>query len=179
MSLAPGFIRGAGNTRYTIITACIQQASNSARLKLILMKHTDSRIWVHLIWTTKNRERTLYRDKGEQLFEFLLLKAKESNIAFEKLNIQPEHIHGLIDLPTDKTVADFMHLIKGSSSRWLNQHVFRSHFSWQSGYGAYSVSASQLNIVKTYIEKQSEHHKRFSFSEEYKRWKREYGFFDD
>ena len=143
------------------------------------MLHTHSKIWIHLIWATKNRDRVLFKDNGRELFDFLIDKAKENQIAFERLNIQPEHIHGLIDLPTDRALKDFMHIVKGSSSYWLNQNTFQSHFSWQRGYGAYSVSASQLEKVKRYIDNQSEHHKRESFKEEYDRWKKEYGIFDD
>jgi len=57
------------------------------------MLHTHSCIWVHLIWATKNRERILYWDKGKQLFDLLIEKGKEQEVDFEKLNIQPEHVH--------------------------------------------------------------------------------------
>ena len=143
------------------------------------MKHTHSRIWVHLVWTTKFRERILFKETGKILFDFLINKAKETGIPFEALNIQPEHIHGLIDLPTDKTIADFIKAIKGSSSHMLNNEVFKTKFAWQRGYGAYSVSASQFDVVKNYIVNQTEHHKSSSFADEYEKWKNEYGLFDD
>ena len=143
------------------------------------MLHTHSRIWVHLIWATKNRERILHKEQGIKLFNFLITKGKELEIPFEKLNIQPEHVHGLIDIPTDKTVADFMKMVKGSSSNMLNRNVFQSKFRWQRGYGAYSVSASQIDVVKNYIANQSAHHKKNTFADEYDAWIREYGLFDD
>jgi REP element-mobilizing transposase RayT len=134
---------------------------------------------VHLIWSTKHRERILFKEHSKQLFDHLIIKGKETNIPFEKLTIQPEHVHGLINLPTNQTIADFMNLIKGESSYWLNRNVFQSKFSWQRGYGAYSVSASQLNKVKRYIDNQRKHHKRYPFTQEYEQWKQEYGVFDD
>ena len=143
------------------------------------MLHTHSCIWVHLIWATKNRERILYWDKGKQLFDLLIERGKEQEVHFEKLNIQPEHVQALINLPTDRTLSKFMNMIKGGSSYWLNNNVFQSKFSWQKGYGAYSVSASQLEKVKHYINNQQEHHKRLSFTEEYEKWKKEYGIFRD
>jgi len=143
------------------------------------MKHTHSRIWIHLIWTTKYRERIFFKETGKILFDFLIKKAKEINVPFKSLNIQPEHIHGLIDLPTDVTIADFMKTIKGSSSHLLNNKVFKTKFSWQRGYGAYSVSASQFDVVKNYIANQSRHHKTSLFNEEYEKWKNEYGLFND
>ena len=143
------------------------------------MLHTHSRIWIHIIWTTKNRQRIIHKDQGIVLFDFLINKAKELGIGFERLNIQPEHIHGLIDLPTDRTVADYMHDIKGSTSHMLNKECYKSRFTWQRGYGAYSVSASKVNQVINYIKNQKEHHRGETFEEEYQRWKREYGIFDD
>ena len=66
------------------------------------MQHTDSRLWIHLIWGTKKRDRFFNPEIGQKLFKYMIEKAKSENIPFEKLNIQPEHIHGLINLPTDK-----------------------------------------------------------------------------
>ncbi|MDZ7742920.1 MAG: IS200/IS605 family transposase [Bacteroidota bacterium] len=159
-----------------IIKQNLPQAGPKNENKMI---HTHSRIWIHLIWTVKKRQRILTKDIGKELFSFLIQKASENKIRFEKLNIQPEHVHGLIDLPTNKTMSDFMHLIKGSSSRMLNKHFFNSKFSWQRGYGAYSVSASKLDIISNYILNQEQHHRLNSFEEEYQIWKKEYGFFDD
>jgi len=145
------------------------------------MKHSHTRIWVHTIWATKNRERILFKDVGKELYQHLLTKAKNDlNIPFEQLNIQPEHVHGLIDLPSDKCISDFMKKIKGESAHWLNKtDLISRHFQWQRGYGAYSVSASQLQTVKRYIQNQTEHHKHKIFAEEYEEWKKEYGIFDD
>ncbi len=126
-----------------------------------------------------DRECILQKNTGKQLFEFLINKGKELEMRFEKLHIQPEHMHALINLPTDQTLAKFMNMIKGGSSYWLNNNVFQSKFSWQKGYGAYSVSVSLLEKVKQYINNQQEHHKRLSFSQEYERWKKEYGIFND
>lgn len=143
------------------------------------MIHTHSRIWIHLIWTVKKRQKILNTKIGKELFSFLSQKASEQKVGFEKLSIQPEHIHGLIDLPTNKSLSEFMHSIKGSSSRMLNTRFFKSNFSWQRGYGAYSVSASKLDSVSSYIANQQEHHRIKSFEEEYQAWKLEYAVFDD
>ncbi len=145
------------------------------------MKHSHTRIWIHLIWAVKNRERCLFADAGQQLYKHLLMRAKdEIRVPFEQLHIQPEHVHGLIDLPTDICLADFMKKIKGESSHWINQSkLIKEHFSWQRGFGAYSVSASQLQIVKSYIQNQSQHHKQKTFTEEYNDWKQQYGIIDD
>jgi REP element-mobilizing transposase RayT len=115
-------------------------------------------------------------DTGKKLYQFLIDKSKEQSILIERLNIQPEHVHLLIDLPTNVALADYIKIVKGSSSHWLNQTVFvNAKFEWQRGFGSFSVSASQLEVVKRYIENQSEHHRRKTFAEEYEEWKRQYG----
>ena len=149
------------------------------------MLHSHIRIWIHLIWATKNHNRVFNKDISQKLALHMINKAKNEKVSFISLNIQPEHIHGLINLPSDICLADFMQKIKGESSFWLNQEIMQSRrlskdkFSWQRGYGAYSVSASQLDIIKNYIRNQDSHHKRTTFMEEYEKWKNEYGFIDD
>jgi REP element-mobilizing transposase RayT len=144
------------------------------------MRHSHTRIWIHLVWATKNRERMLFKHAGKPLYDHLLTRSEELGIPFQRLNIQPEHVHGLIDLPSDQCLADFMKKIKGESAHWLNeQRLLPGRFAWQRGYGGYSVSASQFDVVKTYIQNQTGHHKRRSFAEEYEEWKRRYGIFDD
>ncbi len=144
------------------------------------MKHSHTKIWIHIIWATKNRERILFEDPAIKLFNFMTQKASEINVPLESLNIQPEHIHMLIDLPTNICLSDFMQKIKGGSSHWINdKNILSNKFAWQRGFGAYSVSASQLNRVKNYIKNQSAHHHKKTFNEEYKEWKEQYGIFDD
>ena len=144
------------------------------------MLHTHSRIWIHLVWTTKKRNPILHKEVGQKLYKHLIdYSISTFNIKFERLNIQIEHVHGLIDLPTDVRLSDYMQKLKGESSFWINQNkLTKNRFSWQRGYGAYSVCASKLEAVKRYIQNQSNHHKKRTFNEEYERWKKEYGIFD-
>ena len=111
-----------------------------------------------------------------RIHNHLLKKAKALNLPFDKLHIQPEHIHALINLPANKKLSKFTQNIKGESSNWINsKNLMKGHFSWQRGYGAFSVSASQYDIVKKYIGKQKEHHRKVSFKEEYQVWQEKYG----
>ncbi|MCD4789169.1 MAG: IS200/IS605 family transposase [Bacteroidales bacterium] len=144
------------------------------------MLHSHTKIFIHLIWATKNRKRLFKNEFRKELSFHLIEKAKFESIPFISLNVQPEHVHGLINLPSDRCLAEFMQKIKGESSFWINQNKnFLKQFNWQRGYGGYSVSASQLEKVKKYIQNQDEHHRKKSFDEEYEEWKREYGIFDD
>jgi REP element-mobilizing transposase RayT len=144
------------------------------------MLHSHTRLWSHVIWASKNRERILFKEPSKQLYNFLLKKSEKLHVHIEQLNIQSEHVHLLIDLPSNICLSDYMQNIKGSSSYWLNKNnIIKAKFSWQRGYGGYSVSASQLQKVKNYIKNQTKHHNRKSFAEEYDEWKKEYGIFDD
>jgi putative transposase len=144
------------------------------------MLHSFVRNYLHITWSTKNRVRLFTGSSKIELKNFILEKSKEIQCPILAINVQPEHIHLLIDLPANVCLSDFTKMIKGSSSHWMNeQNLIQGKFSWQRGYGAFSVSASQLDVVKKYIRNQDEHHKRKTFEEEYQEWKKNYGFFND
>ena len=113
-----------------------------------IMLHSYTKIWIHLIWSTKNRVRV----------------------------IKPEHLHCLIELPSDRMLKDIVKNLKGESTHYINENqILSMHFNWQRGYGAFSVCASQYNRVKRYIKNQTEHHRRQSFSEEWNLLLKKYG----
>jgi len=90
--------------------------------------------------------------------------------------VNADHVHALIDLPTNITIEDCVKLLKGSSSYHTNLNkLIKTKFSWGRGYGAFSVSASQLKKVETYIKNQEEHHRVKSFTEEYEMFINKYG----
>jgi REP element-mobilizing transposase RayT len=144
------------------------------------MLHSYVRNYLHITWSTDDRVRVFQGNTKIQLKDFFLEKSKEMNTPVISINVQPEHIHVLVDLPSNLCLADFVQKIKGASSHWINeQKLVHTKFSWQRGYGAFSVSASQLEIVKKYIQNQDAHHKKKTFEEEYQEWKESYGFFED
>jgi len=144
------------------------------------MLHSYVRNYLHITWATKNRVRVFQNQSKIELKDFILEKSKEIQTPVLAIHVQPEHIHLLVDLPANLCLSDFTQKIKGSTSHWLNeQKLVPGKFSWQRGYGAFSVSASQLEIVTKYIQNQDEHHRRKSFEEEYTEWRRNYGFLDD
>ena len=86
------------------------------------------------------------------------------------------HVHLLVSLPKTMSLADFMRTVKAESSRWIKTiNPYYGGFSWQNGYGAFSVSASVLPKVKQYILNQEEHHKTLTFRDEYKAFLQAYG----
>ena len=87
-----------------------------------------------------------------------------------------DHLHILFLLSPDKTIAQVIKAIKGESSHWINQQDFlNTKFAWQIGYGAFSVSESNVEGVENYIHRQEEHHRRMTFQEEYDRFIQKYG----
>jgi len=83
--------------------------------------------------------------------------------------VNPEHVHVLIDLPTNLCIEDIMQLLKGGSSHWINEsNLLAGKFGWGRGYGAFSVSQSSVAEVAKYIANQEQHHRKKSFSEELK-----------
>jgi REP element-mobilizing transposase RayT len=97
---------------------------------------------------------------------------------YMKINFfNADHTHALIDLPTNLTIEQAIQLLKGSSSHWINEkRLVRGHFSWGRGYGAFSVSHSDLDRVSKYMANQEDHHRKKTFQEEYELFVRRYGF---
>jgi len=92
-----------------------------------------------------------------------------------------DHIHVLFGFRPTQSLSALMQIVKRDSSVWINQNkLTRGRFSWQEGYGAFSYSKSQLTKVIDYIEKQEEHHKKRSFTDEYKKILQDFGIeYDD
>ena len=130
--------------------------------------HSYSRCWVHLVWATLSREPMLAKPASTQLSRHLHEYA-ESKGVYMKINyVNADHVHALIDLPTNSSVEDLLQLFKGESSHWVNENqVVAGKFAWGRGYGAFSVSQSSVAQVAKYIANQEEHHRKKSFLEEY------------
>jgi len=141
--------------------------------------HSYTKLWVHIIWETLNREKLLNEKARKLVSEYLFNYSKEKNI-FMKINyVNPEHVHTLINLPTNLSIEDTIKLFKGSSSHFINQDgIVPGKFSWGRGYAAFSASESQLEKVVEYIRNQREHHRVKSYAEEYDLFMRKYGFKD-
>ena len=84
------------------------------------------------------------------------------------VNGTPDHVHMLVRMPTLCSVAEMVRVVKANSSRWVHEKwPNHRYFGWQTGYGAFSVSPSNVNAVTKYIAEQEEHHRRTSFQEEF------------
>jgi REP element-mobilizing transposase RayT len=94
----------------------------------------------------------------------------------KSINGTSNHVHILLLLNPLYSISDIIKNIKGESSHWVNQNNFLNlKFSWQIGYGAFSVSESDIDKVSKYIENQHKHHKKMTFMEEYELFMKKYG----
>lgn len=135
------------------------------------------KLWVHVIWSTKNRVKSISKDFKPLLLEHIKSNAKGKSIFIDTINCVNDHIHILISLSTDQTIAKVVQLIKGESSHWVNkQNLLQTKFEWQDEYIAVTVSDSVVDKVREYIDTQEEHHRIKSFSEEYALFEKKYGF---
>ncbi|MCH7963800.1 MAG: IS200/IS605 family transposase [Bacteroidetes bacterium] len=138
--------------------------------------HSYSKVWLHLIWSTHNKEKVLLKDVRKQVSKFLYSYAEEKEIYMRTNYVNAEHVHALIDLPTTLSIDECLKLLKGSSSHYINDNrLVNNKFRWARGYGAFSVSESQLKKVVDYINNQEEHHRAKSFTEEYELFMKKYG----
>ena len=129
--------------------------------------HSYSRCWVHLIWGTLNREKLLNKTAAKRVSRHLDEYA-ENKAVYMKINyVNADHVHALVDLPTALSIEDLTQLLKGGSSHWINSNdIITGKFAWGRGYGAFSVSQSNVNRVARYIADQAEHHRLRTFAEE-------------
>jgi putative transposase len=129
--------------------------------------HSYSRCWVHLIWGTLNREKQFNKMAATRLSRYLGEYAEKQGVYMKINYVNADHVHALVDLPTAFSIEKLMQLLKGSSSHWINSNdVIAEKFAWARGYGAFSVSESNLNQVAAYIARQEEHHRVRTFAEE-------------
>ena len=145
------------------------------------MSHSLTKIWIHLIFGTKERMPLIKDSFKEKLFLHIkkLLETDFKSRA-EIINGTADHLHILLLQNQNYSIADIAKNVKGNSSHWINQNNYLpTKFAWQTGYGAFSVSESKVNVVKDYIANQKEHHKKVSFAEEYQKFEDKYRLTDE
>ena|SRR6201998_1405638 len=129
------------------------------------MAHTYPNVLIHCIFSTKNRQNSIPDELHEKLGMYFVGIGKAHDIPVLCAGGPANHAHLLIALPAAMPLAKAIQVLKATSSRWLGEHGFG--FAWQEGYGAFSVSASNVAAVRHYIEHQREHHAAHSFEDEF------------
>jgi putative transposase len=139
------------------------------------MPQSLSKLTVHLIYSTKNRYPFLSNPEVRSKIEAYPVGIfRELDCPSLLTKIMPDHVHTLFLLSRTRAIADVVKEVKKSSSGWIKGLAGEANdpmlpkFSWQSGYGAFSVSESNLQKVEAYIRNQEEHHRKVTFQEEYR-----------
>jgi REP element-mobilizing transposase RayT len=131
------------------------------------MANTFSQIYIHTVFAIRGRENLIHVWKDE-LYKYICGIVNGNNQKVYAINGMPDHIHLLLSIKPDCKLSDLMRDIKASSSKWVNTKKFvRGKFQWQEGFGAFSCSQSQVDIVIAYIDNQEKHHSKKSFRQEY------------
>ena len=132
------------------------------------MSQSFTNLIYHIVFSTKNRESLINDEVKPRLYEYIggIIRNK-GGIALE-IGGMNDHIHVLAKLRQDDSLSNVLRDLKANSSGWMHK-VFPEmrDFSWQNGYGAFTVSASQIEIVRRYIANQEKHHAKYSFRDEF------------
>ena len=130
------------------------------------MSHTYYSLMFHCVFATKNRRILVPADLKQKLWPYMAGIARENKFKALAAGGTSDHAHVLFSLPTTMAVAKAVQLIKGGSSKWINDHFKRRSFAWQDGYSAFTIGVSQLENTIRYIDRQEEHHRKISFDDE-------------
>ena len=130
------------------------------------MSHTSGNIVLHLIYSTRGRRPLIKPDFRTELFAYLGGIIREMHGTALIVNGAPDHVHMLIRVRPSHSAAEIARVVKANSSRWVHEKWDRD-FAWQTGYGIFSVSESNVADVTKYIAGQEEHHRKHTFQEEF------------
>jgi putative transposase len=140
------------------------------------MSHSYSSNRIHLIFSTKNREKRISADLQTKLWPYMAGIARNHGFEAIKVGGVEDHVHALLLLPPTIPLAKAVQTLKACSSKWINEkNATGKDFAWQEGYGAFSVGASQTEDVIKYIAGQAAHHAKRSYEDEFIDFLKKYG----
>lgn len=133
------------------------------------LKNSYSKVYVHVIWSTHNRMPCLDKGLRSDLYYQMNQTISNARGVVHAIGGIEDHVHLLVEMPKDKALADLMREVKTSATHWLkaNNKSKYGQFEWQTGYGAFTLSLANFEIVKNYIGKQEEHHSQHSSKDEW------------
>ena len=132
------------------------------------MANTFTQLYYHIVFSTKNREPWLIPSVQVRLWPYIGGIARSHGMVALEVGGVDDHIHVLLSARPTISVSQIVQVIKGGSSRWLHEEIPALRgFSWQDGYGAFTVSKEALQRLSAYIRQQATHHRHRTFSEEY------------
>ncbi len=133
------------------------------------MADTYSKLYFHIIFAVRGREFLISKKWNDELYKYISGVVSNHEQMLLLANGMPDHIHLLISTSPNCNLSYLVRDIKTSSTKWINnRRLVKGKFTWQNGYGAFTVGHAQLSIIKNYIKNQEKHHSKLSFKEEYK-----------
>jgi REP element-mobilizing transposase RayT len=129
------------------------------------MAHSYPNLLVHCVFSTKERRNSIPEELREKLWKYLAAVGENHKLPVLEAGGTANHAHVLLALPADVPLSKAVQTLKANSCRWMGEHGV--DFWWQHGYGGFSVSASNVDRVRDYIQRQAEHHRKRSFEEEF------------
>jgi len=132
------------------------------------MPHSYSSSLFHVVFSTRERRKTIHEGFREKLWAYVGGIARKNGMKAIAVAGTNDHLHVLLSVPAAMSLAKAAQLIKGGSSKWVHDHYPQHRlFAWQEGYGAFSVGISQMEETIAYILNQEKHHKRRTFQDEF------------
>jgi putative transposase len=139
------------------------------------MANTYTQLYIHYVFAVQNRLCSIGKNWQIDLFKYMTGIIDQQGHKLYVINSMPDHVHILISMSPKQAPSDLMFHLKRSSSLWINQNrVTPGHFSWQEGFGGFTLGKSQVNDTIQYIVNQQEHHRNTTFKEEYLKFLKEY-----
>ncbi|MGE5302619.1 MAG: IS200/IS605 family transposase [Alphaproteobacteria bacterium] len=129
------------------------------------MSHTYFQNVMHVVYSTKERRKIIPREMKERLWSYTAGICKGQKLFVHAIGGMEDHIHLLLQFPATLAIAEAIKTIKANSSGWMADEIGK--FGWQVGYGAFSVSRSNIPAVIRYIQNQERHHRKMTFEEEF------------
>jgi putative transposase len=131
------------------------------------MSSTHLSLLYHLVFSTKRRHAWITESCQERLYSYLGGILRGLGGVAESIGGAADHLHILASLKATHCLAEIMRELKSDSSKWVHEVIGIAAFRWQDGYGAFTVSRSEVGWIQRYIREQKEHHRRKTFQEEY------------
>jgi len=137
---------------------------------------TFTQIMYHIVFSTKNREKTLVKEQRPELYKYMWGIIKQKQCHLYRLNGIEDHVHILTHLHPAESLSNLIKDIKVASSIFIKeQKLFKGFSGWQSGYAAFTLALSEKDSLIEYIKGQEEHHQNETFEDEYRRLLKDQG----
>ena len=137
------------------------------------MSHTYFQNVMHVVFSTKERRKMIPTNMRERLWSYTAGICKHQKVFVHAVGGMEDHIHLLLQFPATVVISEAIKTIKANSSSWMSDEI--GQFAWQQGYGAFSVSKSNMAAVMTYIQNQERHHRKMTFEEEFIAFLKQHG----